>query len=261
MSGGRITARRSTLPRKCLRWAIGLAVAAVVALGWPSESSRRADLFLRARPPITAQALAGIWITPTIDLTIRLYVRPAGADLYDIRSIIDSYGFAPHEAYTYATRARVVGFGDGPSALLSMDEPIAPFRLPPKYRQGEYGAYFDPSGYFVVDFDGPSFAEHRFSKYGSELMDRDRLRICPIPRQILARAIRSGRLKGMLVEQAGETRVVVTDSPKGVRSFLLAYADADESVYNDPRCRSLGFHGVRRLKWHRPIRDFGYGPW
>jgi len=257
MSAGRL---RSTLRRSPLRWAIGIAVAAAVLTGWPSKSSRRADLYLWPRPAITAQNLAGIWITPSYDLTIRLYVRPAGDDTYDIRSIIDSYGFGPHAAAAYETRARVIGVGDGPSALLSMDEPIAPFRLPAEYVH-KYGAYFDPSGYFVVDFSGPSFAAHRATKYHSELMDRDSLRICPIPRQILARAIRSRRLKGMVVEQPGETRVVVTDSAKGVRSFLLAYADADESVYGDSRCGSLGFHGVRRLKWHRPIRDYGYAPW
>ena len=174
-----------------------------------------------------------------------MYIRPAGAGIYDLRSTFDFYGAAPNDADIYETRAHIVGLDDGPSALLWLDEPVPPFKIHP-----ESAPYFQPSGYFVVRYREPSYGldDHRYWS-----TDRDRLDICPIPRDLMMRAVRSRRLKGMIVEQPGDLRVVVTDSPKGIRSFLLAYADADLSVFQSCRIFSVGFRGVRQLKWHRPI--------
>jgi hypothetical protein len=241
---------RAAVRRKGLRWAIAVIVAAPIALGWPGTSSRKADLHLQATAPITAQTFAGIWVGGSTHTTIRLHIRPAGADIYDLRSTFDFLGAAANDANVYETRAHVVGLGDGPSALLWLDEPIPPFKIDPKS-----APYFEPSGYFVIRYREPSFELHDHRYWST---DRDRLDICPIPKDLMMRAVRSGRLKGMVVEQPGDLRVVVTDSPKGIRSFLLAYADADSSAFTSCPVFGVGFRGVRQLKWHRPIPDDPY---
>ena len=80
---------RQSVPSKCLRWAAAGAIG--LALYWPSELARQTEVVQpssRHLPPITAQALAGVWTDAWSDLQVRLEFSPRGADTYDLTSVV-----------------------------------------------------------------------------------------------------------------------------------------------------------------------------